>query len=596
MANQEQAAVGARSKSIRPLLTLKPYILRHKLMLLAAGVALLVAALATLVMPVGARYIIDMGFSTQSTQFIDDYFFLMVLLGAVLAISSAARYYCVNWLGERIVADIRDDVFRHLTTLSLSFYSKTHSGELMSRLSADTTQIKSVAGTAASQALRNMVMLVGAIIMMFLTSTKLSSLVIIAIPLIVLPLIAYGRIVRRLSREAQDLQADASAYASENLTAIQTLQAFVHEKTVISRFSRAVDASFSAAGARMRARAGLTAIVIFLVFASVVSILWVGAQEVIAGTMTGGTLGQFVLYSVFAAGSLGVLSEVWGEVQQAAGAAERLAELLEERSEIQEVKHPQSLPENMEGSISFDGVSFKYPSRDKISVLEDVSLDIKSGETVAIVGPSGAGKSTIFNLLLRFYDPSSGNIKIDGIQVKDLSLGNLRNSISLVSQDTALFSETILENIRYGTPDASFDDVKEAADIACASEFIDELPHGFSTRLGEKGMTLSGGQRQRLAIARAVLKNAPILLLDEATSALDAENEKLVQIALDRVMENRTTIVIAHRLATVQRADRILVMDKGQIVEVGDHHSLIAKGGIYARLAELQFNPNQVQA
>ncbi len=593
MPDPEDVIIGAHSKSIRPLMTLRPYILRHKLMLVAAGIALLAAALSTLVLPVGARYIIDMGFSTKSTQFIDDYFFLMVLLGAVLAISSAARYYCVNWLGERIVSDVRDDVFKHLTTLSLSFYSRTHSGELMSRLSADTTQIKSVAGTAASQALRNLVMLVGAVIMMFLTSPKLSILVVVAIPLIVLPLIAYGRAVRKLSRHAQDLQADASAYASENLTAIQTLQAFVHEKTVIARFSEAIDASFDAAGARMRARAGLTAIVIFLVFASVVSILWVGAQEVLAGVMTGGTLGQFVLYSVFAAGSLGVLSEVWGEIQQAAGAAERLAELLDSKSEIKEVDNPKFLPKKMTGSICFEGVSFNYPSRDKVAVLENVSLEIKPGETVAIVGPSGAGKSTIFNLLLRFYDPVQGQIKIDNIPIHELGLSSLRSSIALVSQDTALFSETILENIRYGTPDASFDRVKEAADIACASEFIDAFPHGYSTRLGEKGMSLSGGQRQRLAIARAVLKNAPILLLDEATSALDAENEKLVQVALDRVMENRTTIVIAHRLATVQRADRILVMDKGQVVEVGDHHSLIAKGGIYARLAKLQFNSEQ---
>ncbi|MGH1349789.1 MAG: ABC transporter transmembrane domain-containing protein [Methyloligellaceae bacterium] len=596
MANQETITVGARSKSIRPLLTLQPYIFRYKLMLIGAGVALLAAALSTLVLPVGARYIIDMGFSTQSTQFIDDYFFLMVLLGAVLAVSSAARYYCVNWLGERIIADVRDDVFRHLTTLSQSFYAKTHSGELMSRLSADTTQIKSVAGTAASQALRNLVMLVGAVIMMFLTSSKLSILVVVAIPLIVLPLIAYGRIVRKLSRHAQDMQADASAYANENLSAIQTLQAFTHEKTVVDRFSRAVDASFDAAGARMRARAGLTAIVIFLVFASVVAILWVGAQEVLAGNMSGGTLGQFVLYSVFAAGSLGVLSEVWGEIQQAAGAAERLAELLETRSEIKEVSDPKELPENIKGAISFENVSFTYPSRNDVSVLDGVSLDIKPGETVAIVGPSGAGKSTIFNLLLRFYDPAQGQIKIDGLPIHELKLNSLRSSIALVSQDTALFSETILENIRYGTPEAPFDKIKEAADIACASEFIDALPHGFSTRLGEKGMSLSGGQRQRLAIARAVLKKSPILLLDEATSALDAENEKLVQVALERVMEKRTTIVIAHRLSTVQRADRILVMDRGQIVEVGNHQSLLAKDGVYARLARLQFSSEQVLA
>ncbi len=577
-------------KSVRPLAALKPYALRYKAMLTFAGVALLAAAAATLVVPVGARHMIDKGFSSNSANYIDNYFLLMIALGAVLALASAARYYSVNWLGERIVSDLRDDVFKHLTTLSSSFFAKTHSAEVMSRLTADTTQIKAAAGTAASQALRNLVMLIGAVIMMFLTSPKLSGLVVIAIPLIILPLVAYGRVVRRLSRYAQDTLADASAYASENLSAIQTLQAFVHEKAAISRFSKAIALSFEAAGARMRARAGLTFIAMFMVFACVIAILWVGAQEVISGQMSAGTLGQFVLYAAFAAGSLGVLSEVWGEIQQAAGSAERISELLEMKSDVKEVDNPEELPKTVSGKIAFEGVSFNYPSRSDVAVLEDVSFSIEPGETVAIVGPSGAGKSTVFSLLLRFYDPVSGTIKADGVDIGKLRLSDLRKLIAIVSQETALFSDSIRENIKYGSPDASEEDVRRAAEVACASDFIGALPDNYDTALGEKGMSLSGGQRQRIAIARAVLKNAPILLLDEATSALDAESEKLVQTALDRIMEDRTTIVIAHRLATVQRADRILVLDKGRVVEVGDHQSLVEQGGIYARLAKLQFS------
>lgn len=590
---EDISSVDTTRISVRPLAALRPYVLRYKGMLTFAGCALLAAAAATLVVPVGARHMIDQGFSSNSADYIDNYFLLMIILGAVLALASAARFYSVNWLGERIVADLRDDVFQHLTTLSSSFFAKTHSAEVMSRLTADTTQIKAAAGTAASQALRNLVMLVGAVIMMFLTSPKLSGLVVVAIPLIILPLVAYGRVVRRLSRYAQDTLADASSYASENLSAIQTLQAFVHEKSAVARFSKAIALSFEAAGARMRARAGLTFIAMFMVFACVIAILWVGAQEVISGQMSAGTLGQFVLYAAFAAGSLGVLSEVWGEIQQAAGAAERISELLSMRSDVKEDDNPEKLPETVSGQIVFDNVSFKYPSRKDIAVLENVSLTIEPGETIAIVGPSGAGKSTIFSLLLRFYDPLSGTIRIEGVDIKKLRLSDLRSMMAIVSQETALFSDTISENIKYGSPNATLTDIKAAAEVACASDFIDKLPEKYNTALGEKGMSLSGGQRQRIAIARAVLKDAPILLLDEATSALDAESEKLVQTALDRIMEDRTTIVIAHRLATVQRADRILVLDKGRIVEVGDHKSLVAKGGVYARLASLQFSAEQ---
>ena len=581
-------------RTLRPLATFMPYIARHKPMVVAALIALFAAAAATLAVPLGVRRMIDMGFSSENAGFIDQYFGMMVIVGLVLAVASATRFYCVMWLGERVVADVRADVFDHLTRLSPAFFEKVQSGEVMSRLTADTTQIKSAFGAAASQALRNLVLIIGAIIMMFVTSPRLSTLVLVAIPLIVLPLVGYGRAVRRLSREAQDTLADASAYAGENLSAIRTLQAFTHEKAAMGRFGKAVEVSFDAARARTRARAGLTALAIFLVFGSVVGVLWYGAQEVIAGNMTGGRLGQFVLYAAFAASAMGVLSEIWGELQQAAGSAERLAELLAAKSQIVSPKNPVALPEPPEGRIGFEDVVFCYPSRPEIRALDGVSFDVEPGQRVAIVGPSGAGKSTIFSLLLRFYDPQSGVVRVDGVAADHAELSQLRHRIATVPQETALFADTIFENIRYGEPGADKDRVYAAAEAALASEFIDALPEGYSTQLGEGGVMLSGGQRQRIAIARAILRDAPILLLDEATSALDAESEKLVQVALDHVMEGRTTLVIAHRLATVQQADRILVLNEGRIVEEGNHKALIKRGGTYARLAELQFNAEAV--
>jgi ATP-binding cassette subfamily B protein len=576
--------------SLRPLASLWPYMARHKAMLAAALAALLLAAAAMLALPMGVRRMIDLGFSAENSAFLDRYFAMILAIGVVLALASAGRYYAVNWLGERLVADLRADVFERLTRLSPAFFETTHSAEVMSRLTADTTQIKAAAATAASQALRNIVMGLGAVIMMFVTSAKLSVLVIVAIPVIVLPLVGYGRVVRRLSRQAQDTLAEASAYASDNLSAIRTLQAFTHEGTAVGRFAAAVDRAFGAARARTKARAGLTALAIMLVFASIVGILWYGAQEVLAGSMSGGRLGQFVLYAAFAAGALGELSEVWGEVQQAAGSAERLTELLAEEPGIVSPAQPKSLPEPGEGRIAFRDVTFTYPSRPEIAAIDKVSFTVEPGETVAIVGPSGAGKSTIFALLLRFYDPVKGTVSIDGVPAGDADLKALRRRIALVPQETALFADTIAENIRYGAADASDEAVREAARTALADEFIRALPDGYDTRLGEHGVTLSGGQRQRIAIARAVLRDAPILLLDEATSALDAESEKAVQVALERVMEGRTTLVIAHRLATVQRADRILVLDSGRIVEEGTHKDLQGKkGGVYARLAKLQF-------
>ena len=581
-------------RSLRPLASLWPYVVRHKHMVALALVALLASAGAMLAVPVGVRRMIDLGFSSENPDFIDKYFGMMLVIGTVLAISSATRFYAVNWIGERVVADLRRDVFAHLTLLSPAFYEVNHSGEVMSRLTADTTQIKSAAGSTASQALRNLVMLIGSVVMMFITSVKLSVLILVMIPIVVLPLIAYGRVVRRLSRTAQDTLAEASAYAGENLSAVQTLQAFTYEKGVIARFANSVELSFEAARERMKARAGLTAIAIFLVFAGIVGILWIGAQGVLAGDMSSGRLGQFVLYAAFAAGAMGELSEVWGEVQQASGAAERLSELLDEEPQIASPAHPKPLPNPPRGEVSFRNVSFSYPTRSESPALEEVSFEVAPGETVAIVGPSGAGKSTLFSLLLRYYDPQKGKVLLDGVGASEADLRALRQRMALVPQDMALFADTVAENIRYGAPDASDEDVRAAAKLALADEFITALPQGYDTPLGERAITLSGGQRQRIAIARALLRDAPILLLDEATSALDAESEKTVQTALERVMEGRTTLVIAHRLATIRQADRIFVMKDGRIVEEGNHDALLRKRGVYARLAELQFAADAV--
>ena len=564
-------------------------------MLGAALLALIVSAAATLAVPLAVRRMIDLGFSGVDPSLIDKYFITLVGVGLVLALASAARFYCVNWLGERVVADIRRDVFKHLTGLSPAFYEVSHSGEVMSRLTADTTQIKAAASTVISQALRNALVLIGATAMMVVTSPKLSLAVVLAIPVIMLPLVGYGRAVRAKSREAQDTLAQASAFASESLSQVRVLQAFTHEKAAGARFGEAVERSFAAANARAKSRAGLTAIAIFLVFACVVGVLWYGAQDVLAGTMTGGRLGQFVLYALLAAGAVGELSEVWGEISQAAGAAERLSELLQVQSEIKSPVHPKELPNPPRGEIAFANVTFSYPLRPEANALERVSFRVNPSERIALVGPSGAGKTTIFALLLRFYDPDAGEVEIDGVAVKEADLAALRARFALVPQETALFADTIAANIAYGAIAASEAEIELAAKAAFAHDFIAALPLGYATMLGEGGVTLSAGQRQRIAIARAVLRNAPILLLDEATSALDSESETLVQRALDRIMQGRTTLVIAHRLATVINADRILVFDHGRLAEEGTHQGLIAKGGVYDRLAELQFAPDAAE-
>ncbi len=576
-------------RQLRPLMALWPYIWRRPGMVLMALAALVASAGAMLTVPVAVRGMVDFGFAGAGGGAIDGYFLVLIAIGFVLAVASAARMYAVNWLGERVVADLRSDVFGHLATLGPAFYETTHSGEVMSRLTADTTQVKAAAGSALSQALRNLIMLTGALIMMLVTSPMLSALALAAIPAIVFPLLAYGRAVQRLSRAAQDRLADASAYAADHLGAVRAMVAFGQEAAVSRRFAAAVERAFGAARARLLARAGLTAIAIFLVVASVVGVLWFGARMVVAGEMSGGHLGQFILYAVFAAGALAELAEVWGELAQAAGAAERLAELMTVRPLIAAPARPRPMPAPALGTVEFRDVRFEYPARPGVSALNGVSFQVAPGETVALVGPSGAGKSTIFNLILRFYDPQEGTVTVDGCSVAEVDPAELRSRLALVPQEVALFDDALLENIRYGAPEASLPDVKAAAAAAQADAFIAALPEGYATRLGERGITLSGGQRQRIALARAVLRDAPILLLDEATSALDAESEAAVQHALGRIMEGRTTIVIAHRLATVQRATRILVLDKGEIVEEGRHADLLGKGGLYARLAELQF-------
>ncbi len=594
-ATSESADAGAVEKpekrqrrSLKPLSLLRPYVLRYKGVAVVAFIALLLSSASTLMLPFAVREMIDRGFTNEKQGLINLYFGGLFAVGALLAFSSATRFFCVSWLGERVIADVRADVFRHLTKLSPSFYEKTHSGEIMSRLNADTTQIKAAVSTSVSQVLRNAVMFVGAVALMIFTSVKMSLLVIVVIPVIIVPLILYGRTVRRYSRIAQDEVAASSAFASENLAATRTMQAFTSEDAVSKRYAAAVRRSFDAAVSRTQRRAMLTASAIFLIFASIVGVLWYGAHDVMAGLTTGGVLAQFVLYAVLAAAAIGEFSEVFGEMQSAAGAAERLSELMSIRSEIVSPSDPRPFPEQAKGEVSFDDVSFTYPLRPDSRALHDVSFTVRPGERVAIVGPSGSGKSTIFNLILRFYDADRGKVAVDGVPVEKADLTALRKRISLVSQDTIIFAETVMDNIRYGSPDATDEQVKQAAQAALAGAFIEQLPEGYNTLLGERGVVLSGGQRQRIAIARAILKNAPILLLDEATSALDQESEKFVQEALERVMRGRTTLVIAHRLATVINADRILVIDGGRLVEEGTHAALLSGGGVYARLAGLQ--------
>jgi len=578
-----RAAVGA----LRGIL---PYLSPYKAAIAGALVALTVAASAVLVMGVGLRELVDEGFRSGSRDLLDNA--LVGLLAVIVALTAATytRFFLVSWIGERVVADLRCNVFNHVLSLDPGFFEETRVGEVLSRLTTDTTLLQSVVGSQVSVALRNLLLLTGGTAMLIITSPRLTGFVFLVVPLVVAPIVLLGRRVRRLSRASQDRVADVGAYIDETLNAIRIVQAFGHEGIDRTRFGARVTDALGTAVRRIRMRAALTAIVMMLVFGSVGVILWLGGHDVLEGRITAGELSAFVFYAVVVAGSVGAISEVIGDLQRAAGASERLMELLATPAGLSSPEAPVALPEPATGAVSLDGVTFHYPSRPDTSAIREFSLDVAPGETVALVGPSGAGKSTVFQLLLRFYDPASGRIKLDGVDLRDADLAALRNRIAIVPQDAVIFAADAWENIGYGRPGATRDEIRTAADAAHATEFLEALPEGFDSFLGERGVRLSGGQRQRIAIARAILRNAPLLLLDEATSALDAESERNVQQALDRLMKGRTTLVIAHRLATVLKADRIVVMDRGGIDAIGTHESLIAQGGLYARLAELQFD------
>lgn len=585
----------AKKGSLATLRGLAPFLAPYKRQFAMAGVALVVAAGSTLAIPAAFKQMIDLGFGgagAKSIQHVDLVFLALFGLATLLALATAARFYTVSWLGERVTADIRRAVYQHVVTQSPEFFETTQTGEVLSRITTDTTLIQAVVGTSISMALRNMLLFIGGLIMLFVTSVKLSAIIIGLLVLTVLPIVVFGRRVRKLSRDSQDRIADASAMAGEILNAMPTVQAFTHEKIESTRFGASVESAFGTAMRRIRARAFLTMLAIVLVFGTIVFVLWLGAHAVLAGSMTGGDLGQFILYASIVAGAIGALSEVMGEAQRAAGATERLLELISVKSKIEAPAQPLPLPPRAASgaALSLQDVGFSYPSRPDTAALQHLTLDIKPGETVAVVGPSGAGKTTLFQLFLRFYDPQSGSIKLDGVDITRLDLHTLRGAIGIVPQDTVIFSADAMENIRYGRADATDEEVIAVAKLAAAHEFIERLPQGYQSFLGERGVRLSGGQRQRIAIARALLKNPPLLLLDEATSALDAESERLVQSALEAAMVGRTTVIIAHRLATVQRADRIIVMEDGRIVETGTHKSLVELGGIYANLAALQFH------
>lgn len=590
LAEQMDEAGGKRAKSrnIRPLVRLLPFLARHKIDAAIACAWLIGSTAASLALTATARGAIDQGFENGGAD-IDRWFLILGLNAVVLGLATALRYFYVTKTGERVIADLRKALFQRILTLDPVFFAHMRTGEVLSRLTTDIQLVDTLLTTSISYALRNFLTLIGGVALLFFVSPKLTGFVLLIVPVLIVPLFLFGRVVRKLTVQSQDTFAGAVGFAGESVDAIETVQAFGREKSAIGRFGAAVEEAFGVSLKRMRARAVMTAMIIVVMFGGVTLVLWLGAQDVIAGTMTPGALLQFVLLSVFAAGAVGALGESWGDVQKAAGAMERIDELMRATPAIAPPASPVALPQPPRGEVSMSAVDFAYPGRPDLPALKGFSLTVRPGETVALVGPSGAGKSTVFRLLLRFYDPQSGLVSVDGVDVRAADPVAVRNRFAWVSQEAPLFSGSALENIRFGREAATLEEARAVAAEAQALGFIDALPEGFDTPLGERGKSLSGGQRQRLAIARALVREAPILLLDEATSALDAENERLVQAALDQAMEARTTLVIAHRLATVLRADRIVVMDGGQVVEEGSHAELTAKGGLYARLAKLQF-------
>lgn len=577
------------SRNFSALRAIIPFVLPYRLQVAGAMVALVIASGTVLALGSGLRMLVDRGFADGNADLLDQALFVLFAVTLLMAGASYARFFLVSWIGERVVADIRSAVYAHIIRLDPGFFEVTRTGEVLSRLTTDTTLLQVVIGSSVSIALRNILMFVGGLTMLAVTSPKLTALVLLVVPLVVVPIIGYGRRVRRLSREAQDRIADVSAFSEESLNALRTVQAYTHEKIESDKFDGFVEGAFKTAISRISARALLTAVVIVMVFGAVGTILWIGGHDVLDGTISAGDLSAFVFYAIVVAGSVGAISEVIGDLQRAAGAAERLMGLLETKPAIAAPANPVRMPEKHLGHVSFENVTFHYPARPDRSALTGFSLQVKPGETVALVGPSGAGKTTVFQLLLRFYDPASGVIKVDDVDIRTADPVSVRERIGLVAQDPVIFAANAWENIRYGRPDATDEDVRAAADAAHATEFLDRLPDGFDSFLGEKGVRLSGGQRQRIAIARAILRNPSVLLLDEATSALDAESEQVVQKALETIMKTRTTLVIAHRLATVLHADRIAVIDDGKLIAVGTHQELLESSPLYSRLAKLQF-------